>query len=143
MQLEFRTRRVPITMDIVKRDLKQMGMLDEVSPEDHLKFIEDIQCNILDKHFDEDAFIRSVLFCDMDLKYNGVDEVSLTDMIVAHAEELTNPAHRIKLKELEGDGTLGSNILGEHLGTLFGCYPIDVYLIDEKSGNRVLVSKSH
>lgn len=143
MQLEFTTRRIPITIDIVTEDLKQMGMLDEVSPAEHLKFMEDIQCNILDKYFNEDAFIRSVLFCDMGLRYENNNEVSLTDIIVSHVDELANPDHRKRLKEIEGDGTLGSNMLGEHLGTLFGCYPIDVCLIDEKSGDRILVSKPH
>lgn len=140
MQLEFRTRRLPITLDMVVRDLTIMQMIDEIDPETHLKFLEDVQSNILDKYLNADAYIRSVLFCDMGLKYVTGDEVGFSDLIVAHVAELL-PAHIETVKKLQGDGTLGSNVVSEHVGALFGCYPIDVYLIDEQSGERILVSE--
>lgn len=142
MLLEYKTKRVPITLDRVKDDLEHMGLIDEVDVQEHFNLIKDIQENILDKYFDEDSFLRSVLFCDFGVEYSCENEICFTDNILLHADELSDPKYTQMVRTFAGDGTSGSNLMSEYLGTLYGCYPIELYLVDEKSGERKLLPKA-
>lgn len=139
MLIELKTARIPITIERVKEDLTRMDLIDEVQVHEHYELIKDIQENILDKHFDESSFIRSVLFCDLGVEYRCDNEICFTDSILLHAEELSDPKHTSLVKKYAGDGTSGSNLMSEYLGTLYGCYPIEMYSVDEKSGERTLL----
>lgn len=142
MLFEFKTKRIAITMQRVEEDLKRMDLIGEVDVEGHFHLIKDIQENILDKHFDEDSFIRSILFCDFGVAYSCENEICFTDNILLHAEELSDPKHTDMVKTYAGDGTHGSNLMSEYLGTLYGCYPIEIYSVDEKSGERTLLRQA-
>ncbi|MDD4969783.1 MAG: hypothetical protein PHT07_10190 [Paludibacter sp.] len=143
MLLDFITRRIPVSLEIVKEDLEHDGLPDEVDPQKHFELLRDIQNNILDGYMDYEDYAAVGILSDMDMRYNGDNGLTLMDLIAMHADKLEKTEHTKRVQELRGDGTPGSDLMSEYLGSLYLCYPIDVYMVDKITGSRTPLKKTY
>lgn len=140
MLLDFKCQVIPVTLEMVEREIARNNAVGTVDPIAELAYLQDIQNNILDKYLDLDMFAELLVLIDA----IGVPAMSDTNagsivhVIETHYEDLHYQKHIERVLKAKGDGAPGENVISEDITILFDCYRIQVYRVNPNTMERIL-----